>query len=244
MTEEKQSKPSLPAARKSAEVEAFLHQVAAMPSIKAAGDRARLIFALDATASREATWDRACHIQGEMFEATEALGGLDVQLVFYRGFRECKASRWLANAGELHAAMRRVSCVGGNTQIGRVLVHVLKEAKSHKASALVFVGDAMEENVDDLSRTAGELGLMGVPIFVFHEGADVAAGAAFRQLARLSGGAYCHFDAGSARQLRELLGAVAAYAAGGRAAMIQYGRRAGGAALLLAGSLWPGGTDS
>ena len=119
-----------------------------MPVVKPATDRARLIFALDATASREATWDRACHIQGELFETTE--GGLDVQLVFYRGFRECKASRWLANARDLHAAMRRVSCVGGNTQTGRVLLHALNETKSRKVSALVFVGDAMEEKVDDL----------------------------------------------------------------------------------------------
>ena len=243
MAEEKRSERSLPAARKEDEVEAFLQQVAAMPVVKPPSDRARLIFALDATASREATWDRACHIQGEMFEATEALGGLDVQLVFYRGFRECKASRWLANASDLHAAMRRVSCVGGNTQIGRVLLHALNETRTRKVSALVFVGDAMEEKVDDLCRTAGELGLMGVPIFVFHEGTDATAGAAFRQLAQLSGGACCAFDAGSARQLRELLGAVAAYAAGGRRALIRYGEQAGGAALLLASLIGRGGTD-
>jgi hypothetical protein len=102
----------------------------------------------------------------------------------------------------------------------------------------------MEEKVDDLCRTAGELGLMGVPIFVFHEGTDVIAGAAFRQLALLSGGACCAFDAGSARQLRELLGAVAAYAAGGRRALIQYGEQAGGVAVLLASLIGPGGTDT
>ena len=61
------------------------------------GGRGRLIFALDATASREPTWDRACRIQGEMFEATAALGGLEIQLVFYRGFSECKASRWMTH---------------------------------------------------------------------------------------------------------------------------------------------------
>jgi len=35
-------------------------------------------------------WDQACRLQGEMFEATTAMGGLDVQLVFYRGFDECR----------------------------------------------------------------------------------------------------------------------------------------------------------
>jgi hypothetical protein len=40
--------------------------------------------------------------------------------------------------------------------------------------------------------------------------------------------------------LRALLGAVAAYAAGGRRALADYGKRAGGAALLLTRQL--GGT--
>jgi hypothetical protein len=225
----------LPAGRKAAEVEAFLKEVKAMPAARPADGRGRLIFALDATASREPTWDRACRLQGEMFEATAALGGLAVQLVYYRGFGECKASRWLAAAAELHRAMRSVHCVGGETQIARVLRHALKEARKHKVNALVFVGDAMEEKVDELSRLAGELGLLGVPIFIFHEGGDVAAGRAFRQLAKLSGGAYCPFDAASAEQLRALLGAVAAFAAGGAPALADYGKRTGGAALLLAG---------
>jgi hypothetical protein len=237
MAEEKDGKDRLPAAGKSAEVEAFLKQVAAMPAVRPASGRGRLIFALDATASREATWDRACRLQGEMFEATAALGGLDVQLMFYRGFAECKASRWLGTAAELHRAMRAVSCVGGETQIGRVLSHALGEGRARKINAVVFVGDAMEEKVDELCKLAGELGLLGVPVFVFHEGGDMVAGRAFRQIARLSGGAYCPFDAGSAQQLRELLGAVAAYAAGGRAALADYGKRTGGAALLLAGSV-------
>jgi hypothetical protein len=237
MVEEKKEKDHLPAAGKAAEVEAFLSQVKAMGAVKPASGRGRLVFALDATASREASWDRACRLQGEMFEATAAIGGLDVQLVFYRGFGECKASRWFANAAELHGAMRGVSCVGGSTQIARVLIHARREARANKVNALVFVGDAMEEKVDELCRLAGELGLGGVPVFVFHEGGDEVAGRAFRQIAKLSGGAYCPFDTGSAKQLRVLLGAVAAYAAGGRPALLDYGKRKGGAALLLAGNI-------
>ncbi len=230
----------LPAARRKAEVEAFLRDVAALPSVTPAQGRGRLIFALDATASREATWDHACRLQGEMFEAAAALGGLDVKLVFYRGFNECKASRWFGTAGDLHRAMRQVSCVGGDTQIARILDHTLAEARARKVNALVFVGDAMEENIDGLCRRAGELGLLGVPIFLFHEGGDPVAERSFRQLARLSGGAYCPFDAGSARQLRELLGAVAAFAAGGRPALEAYGRRIGGEALRLIGRIGNG----
>src|SRR5690606_11926785 len=201
----------LPAKSSRAEVEAFLDKVRRMPKVRTEG-RGRLVFALDATASRAPTWDRACRIQGEMFEATAALGGLEIQLVYYRGFAECKASRWLTSASELHAAMSSVSCVGGQTQIERVLGHIAKEARAKKVNAAVFVGDAMEESHDRLAHLAGELGLLGVPVFVFHEGGDPVAARAFQDIARLSKGAYCPFDSGSAQQLKELLGAVAAYA--------------------------------
>src|SRR6185437_7385555 len=153
-----ENKDQLPAQSRSAEVDAFLDQVKRMPAARPPGGRGRLIFALDATASREPSWDRACRIQGEMFEATAALGGLDVKLVFYRGFAECKASRWMANAAELHRAMRAVSCIGGETQIERVLDHALVETRKRRVNAVVFVGDAMEESVDRLCQRAGELG--------------------------------------------------------------------------------------
>ena len=160
--------------------------------------------------------------------------GLDVQLVFYRGFNECKASRWLSNGTSLHAAMRAVFCVGGETQIARILRHSFKEAEVHRIGALVFVGDAMEEKLDELCALAGKLALRGVPVFVFHEGSDPTAARAFKEIARLTSGAYCRFDANSADELRALLGAVAAYAAGGRRALADYGKATGGAALLLA----------
>ncbi|HUZ73140.1 MAG TPA: VWA domain-containing protein [Stellaceae bacterium] len=227
----------VPAPGRTDAVDAFLRQVAAMPAARPTRGRGRLIFAMDATASRGPTWDRACRLQGEMFEATAGLGGLEVQLVFYRGFNECKASRWLTTAPALHRAMRAVSCVGGETQIARVLGHAASAAKAGQVGALVFVGDAMEEKLDELLGVAGELALLGVPIFFFHEGGDPTASRAFKEIARVTRGAYCPFDAGSAEQLRALLGAVAAYAVGGRRALADYGRRAGGAALLLARSL-------
>jgi hypothetical protein len=192
------------------------------------------MFAMDATASREPTWDRACQLQGEMFHATDGLGGLEVQLVFYRGFGECKASPWVASSSELVRRMVAVRCLGGQTQIGRVLTHCIRETEARKVNALVFVGDCMEENVDALCHDAGRLGLVGVPAFMFQEGRDPVAERAFRQIARLTNGAYCSFDAASAQQLKELLSAVAVYAAGGRIALEDYGRRAGGAVRLIA----------
>jgi hypothetical protein len=227
----------LPQATSRSDVDAFVRQVEAMPQARPAAGRGRLVFAMDATASREPTWDRACHIQGQMFEATAALGGLEIQLVFYRGFGECKASRWLSSAAELHRAMRSVFCIGGQTQIERVLDHAIKAARKGRVNALVFVGDAIEENPDALCHRAGELGLLGIPVFVFHEGGNVAAGRIFREIARLSKGVYCPFDAASAQQLRDLLSAVAVYAAGGRRALEDYGKRQGGAALLLTSQL-------
>jgi hypothetical protein len=234
MAEEKKgSEGQLPAEPKQAEVEAFLQQVAAMAAVQPASGRGRLIFALDATASREPTWDRACQIQAEMFQATESLGGLDIQLVFYRGLGECKASRWLSRAKDLLAAMRKVSCVGGQTQIGRVLGHAIDEARAGRVNALVFVGDAFEEALPRVSQLSGELALLNVPAFLFHEGGNPETAAAFKEIARLTRGAYCPFDRESAQQLKELLGAVAVFAAGGRKALTDYSRKTGGAALLL-----------
>jgi len=236
----KDDKSQLPASAKNAQVDAFLRKVAAMPAARPTGGRGKLIFAMDATASRQPSWDHACQIQGEMFEATAALGGLDVQLVFYRGFNECKASKWLSAAPSLHNAMRSVFCMGGETQIARVFRHALKVAEIQKIGALVFVGDAMEEKLDKLCGLAGQLGLLGVPVFVFHEGHEAAAEHAFKEIARLSRGVYCRFDANSAGELRALLGAVAAYAAGGHRALATYSKSAGGSALLIARQLGAG----
>jgi hypothetical protein len=218
----------LPSKRPPAEVAEFLEKLKpAPPAAHTAIGRGRLIFALDATASREPTWDHACRFQGEMFEATTAFGGLDVQLVYYRGHAECKASRWIATAAELHRVMRHVSCVGGETQIERVLSHAIRETGNRKVNALVFVGDAMEEKLDRLCRLAGELGGLGVPIFLFHEAGDPAVAAAFQQLANLSRGACLSFDLASAERLKTLLGAVAVYATGGYRALAAYGEKKG-----------------
>jgi hypothetical protein len=220
-------------APRSDDVAAFLEKVARTPSVRPAGGRGRLLFAMDATASREPSWDRACHIQGEMFHATDGLGGLEVQLVFYRGFSECKASPWVTSSADLVRRMVGVRCLGGQTQIERVLTHCIRETEAKKVNALVFVGDCMEEDVDKLCHHAGRLGLLGVPAFMFQEGQELVAQRAFRQIARLTGGAYCSFDASSAQQLKELLSAVAVYAAGGRMALENYSRRTGGATLQI-----------
>ena len=156
-------------------VDTFLKRLAATPSAMPPGAKGRLLFAMDATASREPTWDHACQIQGEMFSETAALGGLQVKMAFFRGFGEFRASGWIGNSAELVRNMTGVHCLGGHTQIHRVLEHALAETKKKPISAVVFVGDAMEEKADDLCALAGELGVRKVPVFVFQEGRDPLA---------------------------------------------------------------------
>ncbi|MDB5371117.1 MAG: hypothetical protein JWP20_2675 [Roseomonas sp.] len=209
-----------PARPASAEITAFLARAAAVPAVRPATHRpGRLLFAVDATASRQASWDRACHLQTEMFQAAAAHGGLEVQLAYYRGFGEFAATPYLSDGAALARRMAGVRCLGGQTQIGRVLDHALRETALRKLAALVFVGDAVEEEADPLCHLAGQLGLRGTPAFTFQEGSNPAATAILRQVARLSGGAHAPFDSGSAGALRDLLRAVAVYAAGGRAAL-------------------------
>jgi len=211
----------------------FLHEAlasrkpagTALPSVGTA--KGRLLFALDATASRQPTWDRACQIQDEMFKATAALGGLQVQLSYFRGSNEFRASPWLMNAHDLIDRMTAVRCQRGMTQIERVLAHAVGEARQQRVNALVYVGDAMEELPDALLERAGQLALLNVPVFVFHEGGDPDAAATFRRIARLTRGAYMSFDSNSAQMLRDLLAAVAIFAAGGPAALKDYSRSAG-----------------
>ncbi|MCW9045504.1 MAG: VWA domain-containing protein, partial [Alphaproteobacteria bacterium] len=201
---------------------------AATPVRKASGERGRLIFAMDATASRQATWDRACHIQSEMFMETASLGGLDVQLTYYRGFGEFEATTWTSDSSVLLKEMTSVYCLAGESQLSKVLSHAITETKKTRVDALVFVGDCLEEDVDRLGRQAGELGLLGVPAFMFHEGDDPVAAYGFQQIAKLTNGACCSFDAHSAQALKELLKAVAVYAAGGRKALESYASKRGG----------------
>jgi len=215
----------------STSVDAFLEAAKSVPATRAA--RGRLIFALDATMSRQPTWDMAATLQGKMFEAAAATGGLDVQLVYFRGLSQCRASRFVGDGAGLAEMMSRVNVEGGQTQWRRALTHARDEARRAKVGALVIVGDAMEESPDALATLAGELALLGVKIFAFQEGAEEIARRTFQEVARLTGGAYSSFDAGSAKRLTSLLKAAAAYASGGRAGLAVAARHDGEALKLL-----------
>ena len=183
------------------------------------GAQARLLFAMDATASRQPTWDHARRLQLEMFRATEDITQLSVQLCYYRGFHEFYASRWLTDGAAVSTLMASVTCEGGHTQIARLLRHAIQEHGKRPVKALVFIGDALEESPDTLCDLAGQCGILKLPLFLFQEGDDPAVKTTFRSMSKLSGGAWARFDATSASALASLLGAVASYAAGGRAAL-------------------------
>jgi hypothetical protein len=228
MSEEKRPVPAKDAAKvperrsSSGEIDAFLRQAKAVAATRAAGGR--LILALDATMSRQPTWDMACALQAEMFDAVGKAGSLGVQLVYFRGLSECQASKFVGDTETLKRLMSGISCRGGNTQIGKVLGHALKATAEKKVDALVYIGDAMEEQLDDLAEKAGSLGLHGVPVFVFQEGRDPVAERAFKEIARLSKGAWFRFDRNSAATLAKLLSAVAVFATGGLKALEARGR--------------------
>lgn len=214
-------------------VDTFLQKVATTPLPSHGNRRGRLLFVMDATMSRQPTWDHAVSLQAQMFEVTADMGGLDVQLGFFRGLGEFKVSKWMSDPASLGRAMSGVQVRGGHTQICRSLRHALSEARTAPVEALVYVGDCMEEAADDVCAVAGELGLRGTRAFMFQEGYDRTAEMTFREVARLTGGAFARFDAGAAGQLRDLLRAVAVYASGGHKALSGHARGASSAVKQL-----------
>jgi hypothetical protein len=209
----------LPDKKSSAQdVQAFIGKVKNAPLVTTA-HKGRLIFAMDATASREHCWDMASQKHAAMFAEADKVSSLSVQLCYYRGMGDFTALPWTRGADEIRQALLSVRCLAGQTQIAKVLRHALSETRTSKVNALVFVGDCVEENPDSLGALAGQLGILNLPLFVFQEGNNSKVGSIFSQLATLSGGAHCQFDQGSARQLGQLLAAVAVYAAGGKPAL-------------------------
>lgn len=219
------AKPPAPIASDGA-VAAFLARAASVPALRAGPSPARLIFGVDATASRQPTWDHAAGVQAEMFAA--AGGRLAVSLAYFRGAGEFAATPYLSDGRSLAGRMSRVTCAAGHTQILRLLRHAESEAAS-RLRALVLIGDACEEAPGPILDAATRLGVRRVPAFVFQEGDDPTATPVFKEVARRTGGAWAPFDHRSPGALAALLRGAAAYASGGREALA---RLPGSGALL------------
>src|SRR5262249_35324276 len=164
----------------SADIDTFLAEMTKSSAPQTSSGR--LIFALDATASRRETWDMACQLQGDMFRSVAAIGGLNVQLVYYPGLSPCRGSRCGTEPNELAKLMTRIDCRAGKTQIGKVLAHAKRETGVLKVAALVFVGDSFEEDENKLLPDAHELGRLGVPVFMFQEGNNRTVERVFREI--------------------------------------------------------------
>lgn len=230
----KSNAPSGPSDRKALSerrsIDAFLAEAdkTQLPTSRATH---RLVFALDATASRQPTWDLAAETHDSLFAEAEKLGNVAIQLCYYRGVNEFHASPWTTTPRTLRDAMQRVACMGGRTQFTRLLRHVDDEAKAHRLRGLIFIGDCFEEQPAEAIAAAGQLAIRGVPVFIFQEGRDPTATSVFSEVAGITRGARVPLDASSAATLRQLLGAVVSYAVGGRPALEQM--RTPGATRLL-----------
>lgn len=187
----------------------------------------RLLFGIDATASRQPTWDLACELHAELFAEAARVGNIAIQLCYYRGLNEFVATRWATTPSQLRDQMIAVACRGGRTQVGRLLKHTLDEASRNPVRALVFIGDCFEEDERDVLQWAGQLAIRALPVFIFQERGDRQAGRVFSSIARMTGGAHVPFDGNAPGELRRLLGAVARYAAGGRPALERYAEQLG-----------------
>ena len=204
--------------KNSGSVSAFVNKARALKQF--AGAQSRLIFAMDATASRQPTWDYASQLHHTLFDAAAEDKSLSLQLCFFRGLGEFSASSWLNDPESLKAQLSSVHCVGGATQIATLLRHYLYEGSQSPAlKALVFIGDAVEESLDELRGLAIQCRLKELPILVFQEGRDAKANEAFKLIATLSGGAHLQFDDASSGKLRDLLRAAVKFTTGGRKAL-------------------------
>jgi hypothetical protein len=200
-------------------------------------NKGKLIFGFDATASRGPSWATAQELQANMFAAVKRL---DVQLAVYRG-TELLASPWESDPDALRTLMAGISVVGGNTQISRLLQHVIDEnarTPTRPVNAFVFIGDTFEEQytLAHIKAQCKALGDLKIPGFFFLEGTgdNFWTGSAkplYEEFAKLTGGAFANFDANSAKFLADLLESVATFASGGLTALAA--RSSDAARLLL-----------
>ena len=104
-------------------------------------ERPRLLFAMDATASREAYWNDAKEITGAMFEAVP--GELDVALAYYSGGRRQETTAFSSDARAFLDKVQAVRCSAGRTAVNDTLD---KATQIPRLKALIYTGDCFEED--------------------------------------------------------------------------------------------------
>lgn len=171
-------------------------------------DPPKLLFSMDATASREATWDIAQDLTQSMFD--QIPGGLKIALAYHGGGRLKEVSEFRSDVQYFKKKVSEVSCDPGTTALCEILDHAANE---RGLSALIYIGDAYEEG--DYKALARELKLRKIPCFFFLEGQDPTAKRAFSEIAEITSGAVFPFDMASLEKAKARLDAIAAFAAGG-----------------------------
>jgi hypothetical protein len=193
--------------------------------------RPRLVFAVDATASREPAWAAARQVTDALVKALP--GQLDVALAVHGGSRVHTFTPFTSNAATLRDRAAGVACQAGMTR----LLPILSASLKHPAvRVVIYIGDVFEESVIQGRRLADNMGQRGTKLIVLHDTADPAArldAEVFWDLAKRTGGCVLPFNASASGRLRELLSAVAVYAVGGETLLQERARDLPGAIALL-----------
>jgi hypothetical protein len=193
--------------------------------------RPRLIFGVDATASREPAWAAARTVTDALVKALP--GELDVALAVHGGSMLHTFTEFTANPNTLRDRAAGIACISGMTRLLPILSRALSNAG---VRVVVYIGDVFEESPGRGRKLADAMGLKGIKLIVLHDTADWNArrdAEVFLDLARRTGGCVVPFDANAAARLRELLAAVAVYAVGGAEMLEERRGDMPGAVLLL-----------
>ncbi len=170
-----------------------------------------ICFVIDATGSRQHSWQQAQRTQAEMFDAVKSAGNLKLSIVCHRGNRVSDLGTF-ATPADAKRSMAAVSCEAGNTEI----IGSLKAAMGKKPSTIIMIGDCFEENFGDLQQVCSKLAAEQIRVYAFVEGNDPNGQHAYKMAADLTGGIFQPF--GSGLDLSDLCVAAAVFDVGGQQA--------------------------
>ena len=194
--------------------------------------RPRLVFGIDATASREPAWQAARETTNALFDALP--GQLDVALAVHGGSELHTFTGFTSQPGELRDTAAGIVCRAGGTRLVEVLA---RSRDAGDVRVVVYIGDVFEEDADEAAAVADTLRLRGCRVVILHDRGQAPAYdpsvEVFQDIARRTGGAVLPFDARSKGKLREILEAVATLAVGGVKLLQERRKALPGAALLL-----------
>src|SRR5262249_45195432 len=112
------------------------------PAETSTPSRPRLVFAVDATASREPAWAAARQVTDALVKALP--GELDVALAVHGGARVHTFTEFTNNPATLRDRAAGISCIAGMTRLLPILATSLKR---QAVRVIVYIGDVFEENL-------------------------------------------------------------------------------------------------